>query len=152
MQRPTRLAPTALAAIGLVLASTAALAPIGLTRAPAAFTIVFCSERDGDSDIYIMNDDGSGVRRITNSESNEFDTACSPDGLWVAFVSDRDGNPEVYVMRIDGTSVHRLTNHPALDVNPEWSPDGTRHRLRVRPRRRPGNLARESRTAAASGN
>ena len=79
MQRHTRLAPTALAAIGLVLAATAALAALGLTltRAPSAFTIVFCSERDGDSDIYTMNDDGSGVRQITNSESNEFDTACS---------------------------------------------------------------------------
>jgi hypothetical protein len=95
MQYPTRLTPTALAAIDLVLASTAALAAIGLTltRAPSVFKIVFCSDRDGDGDIYTMNADGSGVRRITNSESNERDTACSPDGLRVAFSSDRDGTP-----------------------------------------------------------
>ena len=59
-------------------------------------------------------------------ESDEIDTACSPDGLWVVFASDRDGNREIYVIRIDGTSLRRLTNHPAMDINPEWSPDGTR--------------------------
>jgi len=105
----TRLAPDTLAAIGLTFGSTAALGAFGLalTCAPAATAIVFCSDRDGDSNIYTMNDDGSAVRRITSNESNEFDTACSPDGLWVAFVSDRDGNLEIYVMRFDGTSVRR---------------------------------------------
>jgi ABC-type glycerol-3-phosphate transport system substrate-binding protein len=61
MQRITRLTL-------VILASAAALAVIGsaLTGAAAVSTIVFCSERDGDSDIYTMNADGSGLASLTN--------------------------------------------------------------------------------------
>jgi TolB protein len=93
---------------------------------PDGRQIVFYSERDGDAEIYVMNADGSDVRRMTDRPSDEGYPSWSPDGREIAFDSDRDGNFEIYVMRADGRDVRRLTNHAARDLSPSWSPDGSR--------------------------
>jgi Tol biopolymer transport system component len=86
--------------------------------------IAFVSDRDGNPEIYTMND-GSSVTRITDNPSGDFNPAWSPDGTQIAFYSERDGNAEIYVVNVDGTGeARRLTNHPAADYNPSWSPDG----------------------------
>jgi Tol biopolymer transport system component len=76
------------------------------------------------SDIYVMNADGSGTRRLTHNASQNAEPAWSPDGRRIAFVSRRDGNAEVYVMNADGGGLRNLTRHPAKDLHPSWSPDG----------------------------
>jgi Tol biopolymer transport system component len=89
--------------------------------------IAFSSDRDGNYEIYVMNDDGSDVTRLTDDDANDFDPSWSPDGEKIAFVSFRDGsnNMEIYVMNSDGTDQTRLTdNYDALDREPSWSPDG----------------------------
>ncbi len=87
--------------------------------------IAFASDRDGDSDIYVMEADGSGVRQLTNDSGWYFAPAWSPDGRWIAFASDVDGDWDVYVMRADGSGVRRLTTYHTGDDNfPAWSPDG----------------------------
>jgi Tol biopolymer transport system component len=89
--------------------------------------IAFVSTRDGDPEIYVMNADGTGITRLTNSLGNDVSPAWSPDGTRIAFRSDRDGgNEEIYVMNADGTSVTRLTNDGNFDEEPAWSPDGKR--------------------------
>jgi Tol biopolymer transport system component len=88
--------------------------------------IAFVSNRDGNSEIYVMNADGSGQTRLTKSDekvNNDY-PAWSPDGKKIAFVSDRDGNAEIYVMNTDGSLLIRLTNNKAGDYFPTWSPDG----------------------------
>ncbi len=89
--------------------------------------IAFASNRDGNYEIYSMNDDGSDVTRLTEDDANDFDPSWSPDGDKIAFSSFRDGfnNQEIYVMNADGTDQTRLTdNDDALDREPSWSPDG----------------------------
>ncbi len=88
--------------------------------------IAFSSERDGDPEIYVMNSDGSALRRLTNSPADDAAAAWSPDGRQIAFSSDRSGNYEIYVMNTDGSNVRRLTNLPTQDIRAEWSPDGSR--------------------------
>ena len=88
--------------------------------------IAFISNRDGNPEIYVMNDDGSNQTRLTNHPAGDASPTWSPDGSRIAFQSDRDGNQEIYVMNDDGTNVTRLTNNPDLDISPAWSPDGTR--------------------------
>lgn len=88
--------------------------------------IVFVSTRDGTSEIYIMNADGSNVVRLTNNSAEERDPVWSPDGQKIAFVSDREGNEEIYTMNADGSNVVKLTNNIAVNINPAWSPDGQR--------------------------
>ena len=84
--------------------------------------IAFVSDRDGDSDIYVMNADGSGVVRLTKDSAEDWLPAWSPDGGRVAFASDRDGDFEIYVMNADGSGVVQLTDNSDHDLMPAWSP------------------------------
>ena len=93
--------------------------------ADAPVRIAFTSNRDGDSEIYVMNADGSGVTRLTNSGGDH--PSWSPDGRRIAFTSNGDGDSEIYVMNADGSGVTRLTNNDAVGINDfSWSPDGRR--------------------------
>jgi TolB protein len=93
---------------------------------PDGRQIVFGSSRDGDFEIYVMNADGSAVRRLTRSPGLDVRPAWSPDGKRIAFTSNRDGNYEIYVMDADGSRLHRITNHPDRDDYAAWHPDGRR--------------------------
>ncbi len=92
---------------------------------PDGGQIAFASNRDGDrtgfnfddQEIYVMNVDGSGVVRLTDSEQSDSDPAWSPDGGRIAFDSLRDGGG-IFVMNADGSSVVRL----AEGHSPAWSP------------------------------
>jgi Tol biopolymer transport system component len=86
--------------------------------------LAFSTTRDGNSEIYTMNPDGSGQTRLTFNAALDSDPAWSPDGTRLLFVSTRDGNEEIYVMNADGSSQTRLTANIALDRQPVWSPDG----------------------------
>jgi WD40 repeat protein len=99
--------------------------------------IAFTSERDGNSEIYVMNADGSALQRLTDDLAYDAWPTWSPDGSQIAFMSDRSGNPDIYVMDADGSNLRQLTDHPANDIWPEWSPDGARIAF---PSRRDGNF------------
>jgi Tol biopolymer transport system component len=87
--------------------------------------IAFSTTRDGDSEIYVMNADGSNQTRLTVNPAIDADPGWSPDGTRLVFVSTRDGNEEIYVMNADGSNQTRLTNNDGADRTPVWSPDGS---------------------------
>jgi len=93
---------------------------------PILGQIAFTSDRDGDSNIYVMDADGGNVRQLTDDPKQDVDPAWSPDGTRIAFDSDRDGDDDIYVMGADGGNVQQLTDDPPWDWDPAWSPDGTR--------------------------
>ncbi|MEX2156502.1 MAG: hypothetical protein WD773_06650 [Gemmatimonadales bacterium] len=97
-----------------------------LDFAPLGDQISFLSDRDVNSEIYVMNADGTGQTNLTNNSGFELQQRWSPDGTKLVFTSNRDGNSEIYVMNRDGSGQTRLTNNPASDQNPWWSPDGSR--------------------------
>ncbi len=76
-------------------------------------------------DVYVMNDDGSGVTNLTpdTPDSNDIGPAWSPDGTRIVFGSDRGGTGGLYTSGVDGTNVVQLTEG-AFDGNARWSPDG----------------------------
>lgn len=88
--------------------------------------IVFDSDRDGNSEIYLTNPLGDILRRLTKNPASDQYPRLSPDKKWVVFMSDRDGNMEIYIMDILGNNQRRLTSHPALDQQPSWEPSGQR--------------------------
>jgi Tol biopolymer transport system component len=93
---------------------------------PNGRKIAFVSSRDGNLEVYVMNADGSGQRRLTRNPTYDGDPVWSADGRRIAFVTNRDGQPEVYVMNADGSGQRNLTRNPERDRAPAWSPDGTK--------------------------
>ena len=101
---------------------------------PDGRQIAFNSNRDGNTEIYVMNADGTNPINLTNHPAEDRGPAWSPDGMQIAFSTDRDRNDdgtknaEIYVMNTDGTNLINLTNHPAVDRGPSW---GSVHPLDV---------------------
>ena len=75
-------------------------------------------------DIWIANENGSGVERLTDNTARDQFPRFSPDGQWIAFSSNRDGNYDVYVLPAAGGKPRQLTFHTADDNVVGWSPDG----------------------------
>jgi Tol biopolymer transport system component len=84
--------------------------------------IAFVVLNGAQGDIYVMNRDGTGIKRLTTTPGLDYSPTWSPDSRRIAFVSYRDGNAEVYVMNPDGTGQRNLTRNLADDFQPTWSP------------------------------
>jgi TolB protein len=91
---------------------------------PDGRKLAFVSRRDGNSEIYVMNADGSVQENLTRQPANDSHPSWSSDGRKIAFVSRRDGNSEIYVMNADGSGLRNVTRSPSNDLYPAWSPDG----------------------------
>ena len=77
------------------------------------------------SDIYVMNANGTNVIRLTVDEAFDGNPTWSPDGNRIAFVSHRSGNDEIWVMNADGTGQAKITACVDLAATcsaPKWSP------------------------------
>ncbi len=77
-------------------------------------------------EIYVINADGTGLRRLTRNAVFDGNPVWSPDGRRIAFVRDRDRQTaNIFVMNADGSDQRRLT--PNLRRRPwielAWSPD-----------------------------
>jgi TolB protein len=84
----------------------------------------------GNTDIYVVNADGTDVVRLTDDPMMEYAPTWSPDGSRIAFEAydlATGGNPpsplRLYVMNADGTDMEALG--PKNVEGPSWSPDGT---------------------------
>lgn len=75
-------------------------------------------------DIWIANDKGGEVRRLTDHRARDVYPRFSPDGKRIAFSSNREGNYDVFVVAASGGKPRQLTFHSADDVVAGWSPDG----------------------------
>jgi len=87
--------------------------------------IAFVSERDGNSEIYGIDPDGSNLTRLTNDQGWVDDVVWSPDGSRIAFVRHHGGNRnQICVMDADGSNQRCLTDPAVISGIPSWSPDG----------------------------
>jgi Tol biopolymer transport system component len=92
---------------------------------PDGSKIAFSSDRDGDSEVYVINADGTGLVQLTDNKGYDGRPRWSPDGRQIAFETDREGDWDIYVMNADGSSPKALTvNAKAADWMESWSPDG----------------------------
>lgn len=89
--------------------------------APDGTKLAFMSQRDGNPEIYVVNRDGSGLRRLTNHPENDVTPTWSPTGNQIAFTSNRTGRPQIWVMNADGSGQHQITRETWCD-RPTWSP------------------------------
>jgi Tol biopolymer transport system component len=116
------------------------------TWSPDGAKLAFMADRGGTSaanyEIYVINLDGTGRKRLTNSPGEDGWPAWSPDGSRIVFASQRDGcsvaDPPhclrrngaagdpvystLYVMHADGSGQQRVSK--AFGMTADWSPDG----------------------------
>ncbi len=80
----------------------------------------------GDSDIFMVNPDGSGLMNLTMNVAYDEMPSWSPDGTQIAFISDRLGGSQIYIMDVAtrSVSVDPLTSGTNSAYYPSWSPDG----------------------------
>ena len=97
----------------------------------ASAKIVFKSQRDGGDNIYVMEDDGSGLHRLTFTQRPEWDAGpvWSPDGKRIAFfrnipkIPGRQ-DPRLFIMDQDGNNEQQITD--GIAGNCSWAPDSRR--------------------------
>ena len=110
--------------LALLAAAGLAGSALGATRGNGK--IAYDSTRNGNTDVFVMQADGSAPVRLTTNSAQDRAPAFSPDGARIAFHSLRNGNADLYLMNADGTGQVRLTSDTANELQPTWSPDGTR--------------------------
>jgi TolB protein len=93
---------------------------------PDGKTIVFQSDRTGNTEIYSVDANGKNLKQLTNTTGPNYGPVWSPIGNLIAFASERDKDSEIYTMKPDGSAQTRLTNIPGDDSHPHWFPDGSR--------------------------
>ncbi len=100
--------------------------------------------RVGDFEICVVNVDGSGLRRITDTPGISAAGGWSGDGTRIVFASSREQEPDgvspcgdIFMVDAAGSRLVKLTNGPGRDCQPSFTPDG-RHILFSSDRARPG--------------
>jgi hypothetical protein len=92
---------------------------------PDGRTLLFEATLHGASDIYAINQDGTGLHRLTTDPAGSFQATWSPDGQRIVFSSDRGGHGDLYLMNADGSGQSRLTSMPSGSwYQSSFSPDG----------------------------
>jgi Tol biopolymer transport system component len=92
------------------------------TWSPDNSKIAYVSEDNGNSEIYIIDSDGTNKFQLTNNNANNSLPSWSPDGNYIAFVSDENGNDEIYIIDYEGNNQQRLTYNNSRDYYPVWAP------------------------------
>src|SRR5262245_12596544 len=104
-------------ALTLVATAAAATSP----GAVLPWRITLHSDREHGAAVYVMNADGSGVRRLVKSTKALIAGPWAPDGQRLLVYQ----NPgEVLVVDADGRGLRNLTRNAAFDCCASWSPDG----------------------------
>lgn len=95
------------------------------TWSPDSRQLAVVLSQDGVSQIYLVNPDGSNLRRVSRGNSIDTEPAFSPDGRFLYFTSDRGGTAQIYRMRLDSDApAERITFNASFNGRPQISPDG----------------------------
>lgn len=77
----------------------------------------------GGSDIFMVDSDGAGLRRVTRDSSIVYSPAFSPDGSRLLYVSYVAGRPASYEVDLGTGRSRVIASEPGLNITPVYSPD-----------------------------
>ncbi|OGU62932.1 MAG: peptidase S9 [Ignavibacteria bacterium RBG_13_36_8] len=91
-----------------------------------AFTVTTSNlrEQKSNTDIYLMNADGSDLRQLTNNPAGDYNPIWSTDDKGIYFVSTRSGTEQVYYLSFDGGEAKQITDYGLGLSSPKLSDDG----------------------------
>ena len=89
---------------------------------PDGKKIAFALVRDGNTDIHVMNLDGTDFLRLTRHSGVDTNPSWAPGGRSLVFTSDRTGTPQIYRMDADGLNTVRLTEENPYNDTASWNP------------------------------
>ncbi|MHC4148206.1 MAG: S9 family peptidase [Planctomycetota bacterium] len=78
----------------------------------------------GRTDLWLIGVDGTGLRRLTSHQENDFNPRWTPDGRFIWFISTRSESSQVWRIRVDGGEAEQVTDEPLDVANLLISPDG----------------------------
>lgn len=124
-----RVAPVVavLTALSVLSVASGSLSPTAKAAFPGANgLIVFETNRDGNSEIYTMNANGTNRVNLTRNSADDVEPHWSSDGHKIVFASNRGPGSgyDIYSMNPDGSGVTALTSTAASDRWPSWTNDG----------------------------
>jgi WD40 repeat protein len=105
----------------------------GPTWSPDGRQLVLSGTAGGVTDLYFVNADGTGFRRLTNDGYGDFQPQWSPDGKTIAFTTDRDSASfdilrfmpwRIALLDLASGAVTVIPGQAGLNLNPQWAPDG----------------------------
>jgi TolB protein len=101
---------------------------------PNGTRVAFEGTVDGNTDIWVVNSDGTGLLRLTHDPATDQYPAWSPDGTTIAYDNagshERLRDPqfsktaEIFSVAADGGSITRLTQNSWFDAAPSYARDG----------------------------
>jgi Tol biopolymer transport system component len=96
---------------------------------PSGGQVVFMSNREGDSEIFLLDLEGSaGLVQLTDTPGYDNTPRFSPDGKRIVFSSDRRGFTELFLMEKNGEGQRPLVEKSSLpgqdffEKEPCWEP------------------------------
>lgn len=93
----------------------------------AASRIAFRRKTDGGaSDIWMVDSDGRGLRRVTRDSSIVYSPAFHPSGDRLLYVSYVGGGPAVYERTLSTGSTRVVSDRRGVNLTPAYRPDGNR--------------------------
>ncbi len=111
--------------------TTLCISLILLFAAAANAKIVFSASQNGNSNLYVMDDNGGNITQLTDNTNSDWKPRWSPNGRRIAFTRDttpNDGSvkPSIYIMHTDGTAARQISAHIGHVLDLAFSPDGTK--------------------------
>ena len=97
---------------------------ISPAASPDGSRVAMILSKDGWTDLYVCNSDGTGLKRLTKSPQDESSPCWSPDGQWICYASKDRERRALSKISPEGGEPQRIPTVGVLSpTEPDWSPD-----------------------------
>lgn len=92
---------------------------------PGGSKVAMILSKDGWTDLYVCDADGSNLKRLTKSPQDESSPCWSPDGKWICFAAKEKERRTLCKVSPSGGPMQTIgTSGMPSPSEPDWSPDG----------------------------